>query len=146
MGEIKMHKFVVFLLLLHNVYAGSLIDDMHDIPTSTHNADVAEVTNTNFLYESVYQTITHNLFVTAALSVAVSPALLSSSTQSLRISSFCTNQSMATNYTDKVITIGNDTIGNALQRQTKTADDAAAKKAADNAAAKKAADNAATKK
>merc|ERR1712072_505315 len=146
MGEINMKIAtmitVLFLLLLLATPSAGIGHE------STHNVDVVEtdsVTDINFLSQSVYQAITHNLFITtAALSVAVSPGLLSSSTQSLRITSFYANQSMATNYTDKAIAIGNATIANATigndtakkkkskkrmkKKKTAAADDVAKKK------------------
>merc|ERR1711981_389480 len=136
MGEINMKIAtmitVLFLLLLLATPSAGIGHE------STHNVDVVEtdsVTDINFLSQSVYQAITHNLFITtAALSVAVSPGLLSSSTQSLRITSFYANQSMATNYTDKAIAIGNDTTKKKKskkrmkKKKTAAADDVAKKK------------------
>merc|ERR1711981_1105341 len=130
MGEINMKIAtmitVLFLLLLLATPSAGIGHE------STHNVDVVEtdsVTDINFLSQSVYQAITHNLFITtAALSVAVSPGLLSSSTQSLRITSFYANQSMATNYTDKAIAIGNATIANATIANATIGNDVAKKK------------------
>merc|ERR1712072_1306249 len=146
MGEINMKIAtmitVLFLLLLLATPSAGIGHE------STHNVDVVEtdsVTDINFLSQSVYQAITHNLFITtAALSVAVSPGLLSSSTQSLRITSFYANQSMATNYTDKAIAIGNATIASAIIANATIGNDTAKKRmkkkktaAADDVAKKK---------